>query len=114
MRKTDKKLDNQLREILTDVCDMALKEFIGFQWLTHLVNYSNFPKSLKIICVFDTNDNLKGFMASTGQLELSTLIQEKLSEIDINMSRIARHISYDTEESCHKDNNGKWADRFSK
>jgi len=114
MRKTDKKLDNQLREILTDVCDTALKEFTGFQWLTHLVNYSNFPKSLKIICVFDTNDNLKGFMATNGRHEFSTLIQEKLFEIDINISSITRHISYDTEENCHKNNNGKWADRLSK
>lgn len=45
MRKTDKKTDNKLREVLTGVCDDALEEFAGFKWLTHLVNYDDFPKS---------------------------------------------------------------------
>ena len=57
MRKSDKKLDNQLRLVLTDVCETALKEVEGFQWLTHVVNYSNFPQSLRVVCVFDTNEN---------------------------------------------------------
>jgi len=46
MRKTDKKRDNTLRLALTEVCDIALKDIAGFQWLTHCVNYSNFPQSL--------------------------------------------------------------------
>jgi len=29
MRKTDKKIDNQLRLVLTDVCEVALKEIDG-------------------------------------------------------------------------------------
>jgi len=49
MRKTDKKLDNQLIKLLTEVCETALEDFSGFQWLTHIVDYSNFPKSLKVI-----------------------------------------------------------------
>ena len=51
MRKTDKKMDNQLRHVLTEVCEVALKDINGFQWLTHVVNYSNFPKSLQVVCV---------------------------------------------------------------
>ena len=39
MRKTDKKIDNNLRIVLTEVCEIALKEVTGFQWLTHLVDY---------------------------------------------------------------------------
>lgn len=114
MRKTDKKVDNQLRIALTEICDSALKEFSGFQWLTHLVNYAHFPKSLKVICVFDTNDNLKRFMATKSQHGLCTLIQKKLFEMDININSIAGHISYDTQEDCDKNNNGKWAERLAK
>ncbi|HEY7865766.1 MAG TPA: Fis family transcriptional regulator [Psychromonas sp.] len=114
MRKTDKKVDNQLRIALTEICDSALKEFSGFQWLTHLVNYAHFPKSLKVICVFDTNDNLKRFMATKSQHGLCTLIQKKLFEMGININSIAGHISYDTQEDCDKNNNGKWAERLAK
>ena len=112
MRKTDKKIEAQLRIALTEVCESALKEFTGFQWLTHLVNYANYPKSLKVVCVFDTNDNLTSFMASNDSRALSTLIQSKLFEIDVNLKSMTNHLSYDTEENCDKNHNGKWADRL--
>ena len=112
MRKSDKKVENQLREVLTDVCEAALKDFTGFRWLTHLVNYTDFPKSLRVICVFDTNDNLSSFMDSNNSRELSHLIQKKFFEIGINLKSITNHIAYDTEENCEKNNNGKWADRL--
>jgi len=111
MRKTDKKVDNQLRLALTEICDSTLKEFAGFQWLTHLVNYAHFPKSLKVICVFDTNDNLKRFMATENRHGVSTLIHKKLFEMGININA---PVSYDTQENCDKNNNGKWADRLTK
>jgi hypothetical protein len=105
-------MENQLRITLTDVCETALKNFTGFQWLTHLVNYTNFPKSLKIVCVFDSNDNLSNFLKSSSSHELSILIQKKLFEIDINLKNITSHITYDTEENCEIKNNGNWADRL--
>jgi hypothetical protein len=113
MRKTDKKKDNQVRLVLTSVCESALKDFVGFQWLTHLVNYTDFPKSLKVVCVFDTNDNLNSFMENNCNHRLNALIQKKFSDIDISVNNIANHISYDTEEDCEKNNNGKWPDRIS-
>ena len=45
LRKTDKKIENQLILVLTAVCETALKEIDGFQWLTHLVEYTDFPNS---------------------------------------------------------------------
>lgn len=113
MRKTDRKIDNQLRLVLTDVCEIALKEINGFQWLTHLVNYSNFPKSLKVVCVFDTNENLSYFMSKDSKKELTSLIQVKLDEVDVKVKNVTEHILYDTEENCEKEHNGKWADRLS-
>ncbi|MDF1762703.1 MAG: Fis family transcriptional regulator [Oleibacter sp.] len=110
MRKTDKKIDNQIREILTDVCEAALKENTGFQWLTHLVNYSSFPKSLKVICVFDTNENLNDFSANDRHLELNDLIQKSLFDVGVSIN--ISQVSYDTEENCSQVHNGKWTDRF--
>ncbi|WP_114325863.1 Fis family transcriptional regulator [Candidatus Colwellia aromaticivorans] len=112
MRKSDKKIENQLRIALTEVCETALNNFTGFEWLTHLVNHSNFPKSLKVICVFDTNDNLSNFINSKSSHELDSLIQKNLFEKGINLKNITNHISYDTEENCQTNNNGKWADRL--
>ena len=112
MRKIDKKIDNQLRLVLTDVCETALKEFDGFQWLTHLVNYSNFPKSLRVVCIFDTNEQLIAFAAHSGKKTLTALIQVKLNEIGVKFKNVTDHILYDTEENCAKSHNGNWANRL--
>jgi hypothetical protein len=113
MRKMDKKIDNQLRLALTEVCDQALKAFAGFQWLTHLVDYTNFPNTLRVVCVFDSNENLATFMATKNNHELSDLIQTKLFGMDVTLKNMSNHITYDTEENCEQSHKGKWADRLS-
>lgn len=100
MRKTDKKTDNLLIKVLTDVCENELKKFSGFQWLTHTVNYSNFPKSLKVICIFDNHPNLENFLTSHDRNRVSTLIQTNLFKINIDINR--SHISYDIENNYNK------------
>jgi hypothetical protein len=112
VRKTDKKTDNQLRLVLTEVCETALKEINGFQWLTHLVNYDDFPRSLKVVCIFDSNDKLSSFLAHKNRNELEALIQKKLMAIGITLKKIHPHVSYDTEESCDREHGGKWDDRL--
>ncbi|MFT5653310.1 MAG: hypothetical protein ACI8UC_001575 [Psychromonas sp.] len=114
MRKTDKKLDNQIRLALTELCESELKEVAGFEWLTHLVNYAHFPKSLKVVCVFDSNENLQRFMATVSHHELNSLIHKKLFEIGIKVNNITDHLSYDTQENCYNNNSGKWTDRLAK
>ncbi len=112
MRKIDKKFDNQLRLVLTGICETALKEIDGFQWLTHIVNYSNFPKSLKVVCVFDTDEQLSTFVINSSKNSLTALIQVKLNEIGVKFKDVSDHILYDTEEACAKFHNGNWAHRL--
>jgi hypothetical protein len=112
MRKTDKKIDNQLRLVLTDVCEVALKDINGFCWLTHTVNYANFPNSLKVVCVFDTNENLACFMAQKSNRKLNALIQAKLLEATVTLKNVAQHITYDTQQNCDNEHHGKWAVRL--
>lgn len=108
MRKTDKKTDNLLRAALTDACEIALEKYKAFKWLTHFVNYQNFPISLSIVCVFDTHENI-----STANCEgLIFIIKNALSSSNINIKDIHQHISFDSEEACEKENNGKWNERF--
>ena len=59
LTKTTKKLDNNICKALTVACESALHDFDGFSWLTHRVDYTNFPASLMITCVFETEDNIK-------------------------------------------------------
>lgn len=108
MRKTDKKRENALRAALTEACDIALKKHEGFVWLTHFVNYQNFPGSLSVTCVFDTNEQL----SKANKEGLRIIIKDKLASIDINIKDIRKNISFDTEENCKKENNGKWHERF--
>ena len=59
MRRTDKKIDNNVRKALTIACDTALEKVDGFEWLTHTASYDCFPGSLRVTCVFDTNESLE-------------------------------------------------------
>ena len=109
MRKTDKKTENSLRQALTEACEIALEKYEGFQWLTHFANYSDFPASLSIVCVYDTNAHL----AKTDEEGMRALIKEKLASIDIKMNDSRQQVRFDTEENCDNDNDGKWNKRFS-
>lgn len=112
MRKTDKKIDNKLREALTEVCEIALENVVGFEWLTHLVNYNNFPGSLSVICIFDTNAELSEARSNQEDNCLYKLIKEKLAATGIEIRDIQQHVNFDTEENCKKENGGKWHERF--
>jgi len=39
-------------------------------------------------------------------------IKSELEQININLNEIRRHISFDTEEACEAEHNGKWQKRF--
>ncbi|OKY27857.1 Fis family transcriptional regulator [Thalassotalea sp. PP2-459] len=114
MRKTDKKIENQLRIGLTDVCNKALIDIHGFMWLTHTVNYANFPHSLQIVCVFDTNDNLQSYQGSAQSKSLESRIEIELINLGIKVKNITKHISFDTEQSCEAQHGGNWAIRLAK
>ncbi len=113
MRKSDKKIDKQLCQQLTEVCSKALENIEGFQWLTHVVNYSNFPKSLRVICVFDTNQHLDSYLQSTNPDYLQSLINIALAELNIKLNNIANCVVLDTEQNCQQQHKGNWAMRLS-
>ncbi len=108
MRKTDKKTENALRVILTEACEIAREDYPGFEWLTHFADYDNFPDSLSVVCIYDTNANL----ANTDRDSVRALISEKLSAIDIRITHAQRQVSFDTEENCLTSNDGHWHERF--
>ena len=113
MKKSDKKLERSLCASLTDVCEIALDSVVGFAWITHLVNYKQFPQSLRIICIFNTQDDVQQAISSKQDIFLHSLIQEKLSAEGITLNSLNKHIRLDSEEACNRDHNGNWAQRLS-
>ncbi|GAA3928601.1 Fis family transcriptional regulator [Litoribacillus peritrichatus] len=111
MRKTDKKIDNQIRKALTVVCEIALVEVEGFQWLTHLVNYDQFPKSLRVVCVFDTKASLQHALEAGRDHYLIELIQEELTALNLGI-KPENLVSFDSEEACKLEHDGKWQHRL--
>mgnify|MGYP001818230101 FL=1 len=109
MRKTDKKIDNQIRQALTAVCEHALDHIAGFQWLTHHADYKLFPQSLRVICVFDTNASLTEAYNHGDDEKLRQLIWSRLQSLDIRIADIEQMVSFTSEEhgnmnSAHENN----------
>ena len=91
MRKTDKKIDNQLRQLLTEVCELALQQIPGYKWVSHNVNYDRFPESLVITCTFEDQH-----CAENAQQQgiLLNLIQQKLRIAAIELKNVHQQIRF--------------------
>lgn len=101
MKKSDKKTENSIRRALTNACETALETIEGFQWITHSVNYNDFPRSLSILCVFDNPENLLSAKISEKDTRLKNQIKKELAAQNIHISNINSVVSLDTEESIH-------------
>lgn len=112
MRKSDKKLDNQIRKVLTHLCDNELKPFDGFEWLTHTANYSNFAASFKVICVFATKDQLQDFERSERYPQVIKSITNSLTSLGIKLPAKAKYLVFDSEENCKMQHQGNWKARL--
>jgi hypothetical protein len=112
MKKTDKTLENTIVKVLTQVCEQSLKSIDGFQWLTHLVNYKDFPRSLTVICVFDTNDQVSKLLTSSNHNDLVNMIGEKLKSAGIQLPNVQQQVQFDSEEACNVEHAGNWKRRL--
>ena len=112
MRKSDKKLDNQIVKALTQVCHSALEDIDGFEWLTHTVNFNKFPESLKIVCVFGSNAQLAHYLKSSSKDSLALQIINQLAGVGIELKNAKNQIELDSEESCTLYHGGNWQKRL--
>ncbi|KZN30442.1 hypothetical protein N480_05675 [Pseudoalteromonas luteoviolacea S2607] len=112
MRKSDKKLEKSIVTALTEACEEALKQYDGFQWLTHIVNYQRFPDSLSVICVFDNKAHLRLAINDDKGEQFKILIEGKLSSCNIKVKGIKKRILFDTEEACNNEHGGNWNKRL--
>ena len=113
MKKSDKKIEQQIVNALTEVCETSLKQLSGFEWLTHTVNYKSFPNSLRVYCVFDTTNKLTEFRKSEHKAKLTKLIQTSLFSVGVDLNKPLQQIRFDSEEKCSEEHKGNWSKRLS-
>lgn len=97
--KTQKKTDNNIRLALTDAREELLEATPGLQRLTHQANYSNFPASLLITCVFNTNESQQQACQNGHSVKMQKLIQAKLLKIGVKLKAAKRQVIFESEET---------------
>ncbi|MFW8589392.1 Fis family transcriptional regulator [Glaciecola sp. 2405UD65-10] len=108
MKKTVKKLDNNVVKALTHVCELAKCEIPGFEWITHTASYDNFPASLAVICVFDTEASVELANSKDLDVYLRRQIQGQLLRVGVKLKDARRHVRFDSEEACNEQHQGNW------
>jgi hypothetical protein len=112
MQKTVKKLDNNVVKALTQACEEAKKNVIGFEWLTHYAHYDRFPGSLAVICVFDSPESLADARHKKWDVYMRKLIQSHLLKAGIVLKDARKHVFFDNELDCEQEHAGDWQRRL--
>ena len=91
-------IERELIRTLTDACETAKSEIVGFQWLTHDVDYQHFPESLIVTWVFDAEANRARALASAEKARMLELTLAAFEDVGISVSRIADHVAFSVEQ----------------
>ncbi len=110
--KTQKKIDNNLRLCLQAVCEQALKDEPGFMWLTHRADYANFPASLLITCVYDTEQDRLCALDTGRTRALQKRVHASLLKTGVVLRKMEQQVMFDSEEACLREHNGDWQARL--
>ena len=90
-------IERELIRALTLACETAESEIVGFQWLTHDVNYEQFPQSLVVTWVFDSEAGRARALACADKARMRALTLAAFDEVGISVSSIADHVAFSVE-----------------
>ncbi|MBV6824596.1 hypothetical protein [Pseudomonas sp. PD9R] len=113
-KREQAQIERLLVVTLTEACETAKAEIVGFEWLTHEVDYNDFPSSLRVIWVFDTQAQMNLALASGQRERMIELTSAALYEADVQLRPIAAHVQFDSEEQCQRANAGNWQQRLAR
>jgi hypothetical protein len=105
-------MDRELTRALTWACESAKSEIVGFEWLTHRVDYDRFPDSLMVTWVFDNEQNKRAALAGPCSETMYTSTHAAFEEAGIAVADIGRHVEWDSEERCASAHGGDWTLRL--
>jgi hypothetical protein len=112
MIRTDKKTESAIVNALNEVCETLKLKSVGFSWLTHFVDYSDFPQSLKIVFVYDSNQNCEHARNKTQLKTISQLTESSLVKAGVVIKVIDNAMFFDTEENGADVDNRNWCRRY--
>lgn len=112
LTKTTQKLDNNICKALTIACENSLHKIEGFCWLTHRANYTNFPASLIVTCVFNTEHDIEVMKSTDLAKGFKQDIQTQLLKIGVILKNMNQNIHFDSEEACDNHHQGQWNERL--
>ena len=105
-------MDRELTRALTWACESAKSEIVGFEWLTHCVDYDRFPDSLMVTWVFDNEHNRRAALAGPCSQTMHNLTYAAFEEAGIAVADIRRHVEWDSQERCTSAHGGDWTLRL--
>ncbi|MDO6527889.1 Fis family transcriptional regulator [Motilimonas sp. 1_MG-2023] len=114
MKKSDKKIEQQIVTALTQVCDQALAKVAGFEWLTHSVNYQQVSSSLLVTCVFSEQEQLRQCLADEQDALFQQWIVQALAKQGIKLKNAKSQVQFDSESACAEQHGGNWGKRLAK
>ncbi|MBU1282110.1 MAG: hypothetical protein KJ884_13630 [Gammaproteobacteria bacterium] len=91
-------IEHELIRTLTGACETAKSEIVGFQWLTHEVDYAHFPQSLVVTWMFETEAHKARALASTDKARMLELTLAAFEQVGISVSSIAAHVAFAVEQ----------------
>lgn len=113
-KRDSARIDRSLVASLTEACETAKAEIPGFEWLTHTVNYADFPRSLVITWVFDTHAHRDHALATGLDTRMRELTATALHAADIPPVPLNRCVHFDSEEECTARHGGNWRLRLTR
>ncbi|WFS17291.1 hypothetical protein P9K38_17780 [Pseudomonas sp. 905_Psudmo1] len=93
-------IERELIRTLTLACETAKSEIVGFQWLTHDVDYERFPQSLCVTWMFDSEASRARALASSDKARMLELTLAAFDEVGISVSSIATHVAFSVERQA--------------
>ncbi|MFV9653676.1 hypothetical protein ACNFCK_02040 [Pseudomonas sp. NY15366] len=91
-------IERELIRTLTLACETAKSEIVGFQWLTHDVDYERLPQSLRVTWMFDSEASRARALASADKARMLELTQAAFDEVGISVASIAEHVAFSVEQ----------------
>lgn len=98
MKKSDKKLENNLRKALTIACEDIKDEVEDFCWLTHEVNYQQFPQSLSVVCYFTQFEAIEHVKTNSQDSLIREIIAKHLTNVGVTPFNVNKQIVYRSED----------------
>jgi hypothetical protein len=106
--------ERHLIACLTEACETAKAEIVGFQWLTHDVDYQRFPASLRVIWIFASQAEQDAAIAKGQDRLMQELTATALRAAAIQLETPAAHVHFDNEQQCLRVDGGNWQQRLAR